>query len=264
MTKPYSFFDTSSFSTAASCILHTSLGKPRQPSIRNNTSCGFRRGRVSFTGVSIGTVSFLKKFTVNKMPNKITKKEYRRYKKSIGRKRLLAFAFIVSFIYLIWLFIKGDTAGRSLAVFAVIIFLICVGIYESYRYIKKQIYLNSPIAKVDRMTGEQFEEFLKYSFERFGYKVSLTPKTGDFGADLVCKKDGEILIIQAKRYKGKVKNTAIQEIIAAKAYYGADKCMVATNSYFTDAAVELAKANNVELWDRKTLFKNDILHEPEG
>ena len=106
------------------------------------------------------------------------------------------------------------------------------------------------------MSGEQFEEYLKYNFEQFGYKVSLTPKTGDYGADLICKKNGQILIIQAKRYKDKVRNSAIQEIVAAKAYYKADKCMVVTNSYFSEPAKELAKANDVELWDRDSLFKH--------
>ena len=32
--------------------------------------------------------------------------------------------------------------------------------------------------------------------------------------------------------------------------------MVVTNSYFTDNAIELAKANDVELWDRDSIMKN--------
>ncbi|MBU5292785.1 restriction endonuclease [Anaerosalibacter bizertensis] len=35
--------------------------------------------------------------------------------------------------------------------------------------------------------------------------------------------------------------------------------MVVTNNYFTPNAIELAKANNVELWDRKTLIEKAIL-----
>ena len=31
--------------------------------------------------------------------------------------------------------------------------------------------------------------------------------------------------------------------------------MVITNNYFTDAAIQLAKANNVELWDRNNLMQ---------
>jgi len=46
---------------------------------------------------------------------------------------------------------------------------------------------------------------------------------------------------------------AIQEAVAAKNYYKADNAMVITNSSFTKGAVDLAIANNVELWDGKKL-----------
>ena len=44
-------------------------------------------------------------------------------------------------------------------------------------------------------------------------------------------------------------------MVAAIAYYGADKGMVITNSVYTQNAVNLATANGVELWDRKRLFR---------
>lgn len=184
----------------------------------------------------------------------ITNKQYRAYKRKRTKSKWLFIFFIASLIYVATLFKNKNNFG--LLLFICISFLTCIGIFSVFRCIKKQIYLHSPIHRVDRMSGEQFEEYLKYNFEQFGYKVSLTPKTGDYGADLICKKNGQILIIQAKRYKDKVRNSAIQEIVAAKAYYKADKCMVVTNSYFSEPAKELAKANDVELWDRDSLFKH--------
>ena len=65
------------------------------------------------------------------------------------------------------------------------------------------------------------------------YKVELTPLSNDYGADLICTKNGQVLVVQAKRYEGKVGNAAIQQVVAAKDYYEADECMVVTNSYFT-------------------------------
>ena len=47
--------------------------------------------------------------------------------------------------------------------------------------------------------------------------------------------------------------TAIQEAFAGKNYYNCDKVMVITNNYFTSSAIELAKINNVVLWDRNIL-----------
>ena len=105
------------------------------------------------------------------------------------------------------------------------------------------------------MTGEEFEEYLKAQFERQGFKVKLTPGSNDYGADLVLNRNGEVTVVQAKRYQGNVGNKAVQEIVAAQAYYGADRAMVVTNSYFTNPAKKLAEANDVELWDRDNLIQ---------
>lgn len=116
-------------------------------------------------------------------------------------------------------------------------------------------YLNSSINIVDKMTGEEFEEFLKSHFEKLGYMVQLTPKTGDYGADLVINKNGCKTVVQAKRWVSKVGIEAVQQVIASRSYYKADKCLVVTNNYFTPNAINLAESNkDVELWDRKELI----------
>ena len=114
-------------------------------------------------------------------------------------------------------------------------------------------------AEIDRMTGRQFEEWLARFFSR-GYDVALTPEQGDYGADLILKKGPVTTVVQAKRWSGKVGVSAIQEITAAKGYYKADSAMVVTNSFFTKEAIELARRNNVVLWDRKKLT-DEILAE---
>jgi hypothetical protein len=109
------------------------------------------------------------------------------------------------------------------------------------------------LAEVDNLNGYEFEDFLKKLFSRMGYQVEQTRLSGDQGADLVVVKFGEKTVIQAKRYSGKVGNYAVQEIMAAISLYQAQKGMVVTNSYFTPAAVELARANRIELIDRDAL-----------
>jgi hypothetical protein len=42
--------------------------------------------------------------------------------------------------------------------------------------------------QVDRRRGEEFEEFLACCFRDLGYAVEMTPKMGDFGADLILSK----------------------------------------------------------------------------
>ncbi len=63
--------------------------------------------------------------------------------------------------------------------------------------------------------------------------VKTTPKSGDFGADLVLSKDGVDTVVQAKRWNMVVGIEAVQQIVAAKQYYGARNAMVITNSEYT-------------------------------
>lgn len=138
--------------------------------------------------------------------------------------------------------------------FIIIIFLIYTLIKIVPVKVKKHKYLNCGINEIDKMKGTDFEYFLKVHFQKLGYKADTTPVTNDYGADLILKRDKEIIVIQAKRYKEKVGIKAIQEIIGAKGYYNATKGMVVTNSQYTKNAVHLANANQIELWDRKKLI----------
>lgn len=122
-------------------------------------------------------------------------------------------------------------------------------------FLRSTHFKKKSIKKIDRMTGEEFELYLKKYFEEEGYRVSLTKRTGDFGADLLLKKAGQKIVVQVKRYSGNVGLSAIQEANAAIKYYGANKAMVITNSYYTKGAKELAKVNHISLWDRKILLK---------
>ncbi len=128
--------------------------------------------------------------------------------------------------------------------------------YKAHKEKKlKARYNNSGIDKIDRMSGEQFEYWLKCRFEKQGYKASTTPKTKDFGADLILrKKGGETIIVQAKRYRGRIGIKAVQEVIGALSYYHCQKGLVITNSYFTSSAKKLAYESSVELWDRETII----------
>lgn len=108
---------------------------------------------------------------------------------------------------------------------------------------------------IDKLSGEEFEQYLANLFQTLGYNVEFTKTSGDYGADLIISNSYEKKAVQAKRYNGSVGVSAIQEVASAKNYYNANKCMVVTNSYFTKNAIELADVNNVELIDRNSLLK---------
>lgn len=117
---------------------------------------------------------------------------------------------------------------------------------------KKRLYT---INDLDQLTGEEFEHALSHIFRNHGYRARVTKASGDYGADLLLEDKKGLIVVQAKRYSGNVGVEAVQEVVAAKAVYGAPRCMVVTNSYFTNNAIALAQANNVILIDRSDLIK---------
>lgn len=112
---------------------------------------------------------------------------------------------------------------------------------------------DSIITNIDGLSGLNFESLLEKLFIAMGYLVNRTKKSGDQGADLILKKDGEKTVVQAKRYTNTVGNKAVQEVLASREYYSASNAIVVTSSAFTISARELANASRVQLWDRKQL-----------
>jgi restriction system protein len=93
----------------------------------------------------------------------------------------------------------------------IIVLVIIIAIWGYNKYLKRKRYLESGIEEIDKMSGEQFETCLKFHFRVLGYKVDTTAYSHDYGADLILQKDGEVTIVQAKRYNGKVGIKAVQE-----------------------------------------------------
>lgn len=120
---------------------------------------------------------------------------------------------------------------------------------------RREIFGKVKIEDLDKMSGIEFENFLKKLFESNGFKVRTTKISNDQGCDLILEKFGEKTSVQAKRYSSTIGNDAIQQVVGSLKVYNCQKALVITNSKFTKAAVKLAEANHVELWDREVLKK---------
>ncbi|MCF6094869.1 restriction endonuclease [Microaerobacter geothermalis] len=108
---------------------------------------------------------------------------------------------------------------------------------------------------IDQMgdSGKEFERFLGMLFEKMGYQVAYTKTTGDQGGDLILERLEEKIVVQAKNVSAPVGNYAIQEVYAAKGYYGCHTAAVITNRDFTSPARELAEHLKVKLVNREQL-----------
>lgn len=112
------------------------------------------------------------------------------------------------------------------------------------------------IVNYDSMSGVDFEKFCADLLPYDGYSdIRTTPKSNDYGADIIAKKDGVSYAIQCKRYGNNIGVEAVQEAISGKIYYKCDKSAVLTNKYFTANAKDLASKSDVMLWDRNELEK---------
>lgn len=100
------------------------------------------------------------------------------------------------------------------------------------------------------MSGVEFEVYVSRLLSQLGFTdIRHTPATNDQGADLLAKKEGRTVVVQAKRYTSPVGNSAVQEVISALHFYSGDEGWVVTNSTFTQSAKELAQKAGIRLID---------------
>lgn len=60
-----------------------------------------------------------------------------------------------------------------------------------------------------------FEDFVAQLFRDNGFRVEQTPRTRDYGADLIVEKDDERIAVQIKRHRNPVGVRHINDVIAA-------------------------------------------------
>lgn len=110
--------------------------------------------------------------------------------------------------------------------------------------------LSSYSSMVRRKNGFQFEVYVASLLKENGFTdVEVTKRSGDFGGDVFAVKNGLNYIFQCKYYAKPVGIHAVQEAIGAREPYHADRGVVVTNNVFSTAAIQLARANEIELWD---------------
>ena len=96
----------------------------------------------------------------------------------------------------------------------------------------------------------EYEEYVAEELRQEGYTdVDTTPKSRDFGADVLARDGDRTVCVQCKRYAPGhlVGVKAVQEIYSAKDYYGCDDAYLYTTSDYTKAAVEMANELGVLL-----------------
>lgn len=174
------------------------------------------------------------------------------------KKGCLAGWFIDGCLCLLWLYVSMIFLYFSiLFVSYKVILSIVRGVFRFIKWVyrnllKKSTPKPSAVYYGERMTGLEYEHYCakRLALEGFSNLV-VTSGSGDYGADIIgYDLKGRKICFQCKKHESSVGVSAVQEVLAAKVYYNADRAAVLTTSTFTPAARKLAKSGNVELIER--------------
>jgi restriction system protein len=114
-------------------------------------------------------------------------------------------------------------------------------------------YVTSGMAAIDEMSGMEFEEFVAAQLRTRGWGVTRTAGAGDYGVDLVAKKEGVRMAVQCKRLARPVGVAAVQQVVSGALHHGCNRTVVVTNQGFTKAAHRLATTHGCRLVGREQL-----------
>ena len=103
--------------------------------------------------------------------------------------------------------------------------------------------------KLTNVTPTKFEYKVADYYEKLGYDPLVTRQSGEDGVDIIARKNGEAIAVQAKRYQlsNKVSTRAVENTHMAMKRVRADRAAVVTSSSFTNSAVERAEELGVNL-----------------
>ncbi len=108
---------------------------------------------------------------------------------------------------------------------------------------------------VHRMDEFLFEAFVGAVYEKKGFEIYLTKRSGDKGIDVMVRGDDIVYVIQCKHSKNNVGGPCVGEVVSGSKYYQVKyneeklsyKSVVVTNSKYTAQAIEMAEANEVQM-----------------
>jgi restriction system protein len=140
-------------------------------------------------------------------------------------------------------YVEENALPIGLALAAVFVAVALVFVERNRRRYARWVALR----EVKLLTPMQFEEHVAEFYRQRGFKVTMTPRIGDQGIDVIAEREGRRIGIQCKLYSANVSNDAVQQVLAGKHYYQCSHAVVIASGGFTASAIELAKRSNVEL-----------------
>ncbi|MGD8997329.1 MAG: restriction endonuclease [Anaerolineae bacterium] len=124
------------------------------------------------------------------------------------------------------------------------------------------------------LSPSDFEAYVGLLFERAGYRVKRTGRSGDRGIDLVVHRNGRTSVVQCKRYEDNIGPGTVRELIGTMTNAGADHGFLVTTSDFTAGAerearkapyrIGLVDGERLVRWARRYGLPGELMDEGRG
>lgn len=150
-------------------------------------------------------------------------------------------------------FVKGGLVGITT------IFLFALAAISALRSWKNRQMLEAQtgIDSLRELPPKRFEDLLGEAYRRQGYKVEETLSGGaDGGVDLVLRKNGHLILVQCKRWKGSpVPVEIVRELYGVMHHRAASAAKLVATTRFTSEAIAFAEGKPIELVDSDALLE---------
>lgn len=138
-------------------------------------------------------------------------------------------------------------------------FLLCLSGISALRSWKtaRMLEQQTGLESLRELPWKRFENLLGEAYRRQGYRVEETLGGGaDGGVDLVLGRDGQMTLVQCKRWKGKlVPVQTVRELYGILHDRGASSAKLVATTSFTKDAVAFANDKPIELVDSEGLLR---------
>jgi HJR/Mrr/RecB family endonuclease len=129
--------------------------------------------------------------------------------------------------------------------------------------IKEKVIREGITEKLLTMHHTEFEHFIAKVFSLKGYEANVTPPSGDGGKDVILKKNGQLTVVECKRYNSpKVTRPDVQKFHSAIIDMNAIEGYFVTTGQFTKPATEYVTNKPIHLIDLPKLL--DVIDEIKG
>lgn len=111
--------------------------------------------------------------------------------------------------------------------------------------------------RFENIDAYEFEDFVLRLMQKLGYKGWLTPKSGDFGVDVIAEKDKSRLAIQAKKYSSQnmVSVKDVNQLAGGAKYWECAGSLLVTTSALSGNAKLLCEKLKIDYWEKKELIR---------